>query len=374
MNSCLYKSKLEPYLDQALSVKEMEEVADHFNDCPHCLPELQRLTHCDSLFRRNVDALYPLPPDDYWETLPRVVMGRLGLGRERFTLQTFLQQTTKLFHVRIFQVGFAGAVVAMVLFLALRQSEVGRSKILATAAGPGQEESTISGLGHDAPPESSAAPGAEMDESSKHADLERTVAVLAENESQTVPPDRGIPGGKIRFEPPAEIPARGLLTISPTQQGELAPQPNPEFLLTGIDEDDVSSDDVTLRPTIAARGGTVSGSATEIDVPGPSLKFTEEQSDFAETLWIVQESVTLREKKSIWLSYIAREKNSTYRAMGVYNLAVVLAKIAGNTKDPDEAKEAIEFFEKYGSSLRQQMGDKRYEMKLRALQLIYDYN
>ena len=87
------------------------------------------------------------------------------------------------------------------------------------------------------------------------------------------------------------------------------------------------------------------------------------RSGFLETLWIVQESQTLGEKKNIWLSYIDRESDITYRSLADYNLALVLAKMAEDSKDRDLATEARNFFLTHEEALRFQMGNQRFDNK-----------
>ena len=88
------------------------------------------------------------------------------------------------------------------------------------------------------------------------------------------------------------------------------------------------------------------------------------RSGFLETLWIVQESKAMDEKKNIWLSYINRESDITYRSLAIYNLALVLAKIAEESTDLGHAAEARSFFLGHEEALRFQMGNERFDNKL----------
>ena len=85
---------------------------------------------------------------------------------------------------------------------------------------------------------------------------------------------------------------------------------------------------------------------------------------------IVQESKTLAEKRNTWLSSMNRETDITYRSLAVYNLALVLARIAEENKYPDDAAEARSFFLEYEEALRFQMGDERFHDKLNLFDVI----
>jgi len=157
---------------------------------------------------------------------------------------------------------------------------------------------------------------------------------------------------------PLKTKNRGVLRVN----RELYPIPNTEFILPS-QSDELQDRNNPLQRTFALNKQDARSSQPDVvsELPEEIKKI---RSGFLETLWIVQESQTLNEKKNIWLSYIDRESAITYRSLGDYNMALVLAKIVEDSKDRDHATEARNFFLTHEEALRFQMGNERFDNKL----------
>ncbi len=154
------------------------------------------------------------------------------------------------------------------------------------------------------------------------------------------------------------------------KEEELIPLPNSMFIMDGAANDQLTSGkkgkQMMSTTAALARSGSAGRSANSlrrkkiIDVHG--------ENSFSQTLWIVQESTSLSEKKNIWLSYISREKDPTYHSLAIYQLALTLEKIVETSKSEADAREAYNFFVENKKTLIFQMKEQRYNSKLHVLE------
>ena len=109
---------------------------------------------------------------------------------------------------------------------------------------------------------------------------------------------------------------------------------------------------------------------TEIsDESQKSVESNDANNEFSEIMLIVHQSNALSEKRNILLSYIARETDSTYRSMAVFELALILKQIAEESNKSEAAKQALDFFKENERSLRFQM-KARYDSSIHSLKSI----
>ncbi len=377
MTPCEYQSKLEAYLDRALSATEIKEFARHARECASCQTQLQKLQELESLYKNYVDTALGSPPPHYWETVTNRIMLRIGVPEKRSIIAALFDEIGHLLARRSFQFGFGAAVAAILVALLLNWQETQTPSVAEHQEKQSSEESLVT-----APPAQLSdgvsemakvdAPPSEVEAEKRH-NANQDASVVAEQGPETRKPDLVVSSKIIADRQPIEIPARRIRGLAASDVAEeLTPLPSPDFIIASQNEDG-ASEAQDISSIIAASNVTDGAKPRPVDGKPAELELTEQRSDFAETLWIVQESKTLSEKKSIWLSYIAREGNNTYRAMGIYRLALVMASIAEQTRDHDDAREAIEFFKEHERSLRSQMNGNRYDRKLHALQLILEY-
>lgn len=364
MNPCEYKSRIEPYVDEALTESEMLEVGKHIRGCPNCSKDVEVLLEIESLV---APSLFASPPADYWQSVPKKVLGRLGLKPHLSPLQVLLERAAGLFSPPGYRLAFAGALAAILIFFVMRgfqpkiqllpsitelkPNENTPAAVQGNRINPPQENKVlISTPAEAAAPAVSVADAAEPNATGQNGGSGRSVF---ETELGQIDP--------IAARPPRRV-FRDFAQ-------ELVPLPNYEYI---FDAEDVVVTE-TSRSSVRAMSQNVTGAAARnVDTPTAISKEIAEENDFAETLRIVQQSASLQEKKNIWLSYVARETDRTYRSMGIYNLALVLAMIAEETKGEKEAREAFDFFIGHESSLRFQMGSQRYDIKVNALQMVID--
>lgn len=360
------KEKLSAFLDRTLPVEEIRDLETHLKSCPECSVELRSLKQIDLLVQKD---LFPLPDDDYWTVTPKIILKHLGLRPKTSMTERFFYASKALFPSPNLRWAIAGAVAAFALVFSIKtfyptkpefaEIDVGNEKISKslemddeiTAA----EDNSAKEKSEDKIAEKQFESGFNSEEHTDRNTIYENVTLLADAPGQM---------NKIKPHPLRKRISKGLRF-----EQELIPLPNSEFLppIT-IADAEASSNEPLVQTFARDRKLRQIPSAPKSGNPDTPAEKTE--SSFAETMWIVQESPSLIEKKNIWLSYISRETDPTYRSMGIYNLALVLAKIAEGTNDPEKAKEALQFFKENEKSLRFQMSDNRYELKMNALYMI----
>ena len=364
MNHCEYKSKIERYLDEALTESDMLEVGKHIRGCSDCSKDVEVLSEIESLVS---SSLFASPPADYWQSVPKKILARLGLKPYRSPLQVLLEQAAGFFSPPSYRLAFAGALAAVFLFFVVRgfQPEM-QSPSSITELEPNANASVAAQENRTNPPQENKV----LISTQAHAATPAVSVTEAAEQNATVQ-DAGSGQGVLKsqpgqIEPIAARPSRRVLRDFAQ---ELVPVPIYEYIL---DAEDVVVTEASRSGLRAMSHNLTGAAARNVDAPTALSKEIAEESDFAETLWIVQQSALSQEKKNIWLSYVAREADRTYRSMGIYNLALVLARIAEETRGEKEAQEAFDFFVEHESSLRFQMGSQRYDVKVNALQMVID--
>jgi len=354
------KSKIGFYFDQELQTDEMEDVAAHIRQCTHCQLELAQLQEIESVVGSGI---YEEPPPGYWSKTPQVITNRLGLTEKGPSLLKKLMTSIELlFATPNLRWGLAGGVAAVaLLFYVFNLQKQQTEMVQQPASKPLAEERTSS------PP---------------HEDL------ASETES-------AIATAKPETEPDIMTNEPDATNVAPQQSvietRDLVPTQVPVTLALNDESDDYATDN-ELRP-IPASTKTISDliASEEEAVPAPDVNalslehrvnskhlnitkstdgLSELESDYLETIKFVEESTTFEEKRNIWLSYISRQNNFTYKTLGIYHLALLLYDIADLEYDPDKAQEALDFYREEEETLRFQMGDEEYEARVSALNLI----
>jgi len=369
MNCSETKPKLGFYLDQVLPDGEIQELKNHLGACMSCSTELQHLKKIESVIQAGI---YSEPPREYWNDVPQRITKRIVISPKVSAFERFVESVGELLSTRSFRWGFAGAFAVAVLIVTLnkvfvtQQAPVSmtQSKFIENEQTPAASMSELNTIQNVTPlrPEKDPA----INENDKLEIKEPLAKQLADL------PDRNKGNQKIALNyineallalnsiggKPLKTEGREVLGVNQ----ELYPIPNTEFILPSP-SDELQNEINPLQRTFALnKQGAQSSQPDAIsELPDEIKKI---RSGFLETLWIVQESQTLAEKKNIWLSYIDRESDITYRSLADYNLALVLAKIAEDSKDRDHAMEARSFFLSHEEALRFQMGNERFDDKL----------
>lgn len=402
MNSCKYESKLDAYLDKALSPDAMRELGGHIKRCTNCRTTLKALKHIEALFKQNTDILFETPDEAYWEKVPKSILASLNLNglhespepafpkRElsNFTLWDKMRQFFELPSVKI---GFAGGMaVLLALVLLTRDSRIeppmasnlNQEQSESADNSAGSKQTAIEGLQSEVENTVVSLEPSESSENGVIAERSGESVEKAETATQQLAADAvgDETQNDVQASENASVADLAMSGVKPKSLHHTAPEvgarmvtvPNPDYIIDEDEPAEKKSNDADIVGVVSATDVLSGAGRKKVDQSTPE-KLTDDESDFAETRWIVQESQTLAEKKSIWLSYIAREKNSTYREMGIYNLALVLTEIAQESKDPEDAAYAITFFKENETSLRQQLSDNRFEMKLDMLKLIHNF-
>jgi len=348
MSSCQNKIKVEKYMDEELPAEDKQFFVRHLETCPVCVAEFESAKKLDALFEFGV---FEMPEESYWEETPGIIMNRLALDRPD---RNIAKQKKRVW------VGFSfpewttprlvaiGGLVALLLFFVLR---------------PQVEE---------------RAPGIEViaDSMSKSETVEtaktiKSIELAAPNMPEAAQPvSKSL--AKVSEAPlsvqvsaePQKVTPRGLNTdMAVVEESFLTPAPNNRFLLP---EEIVEKAD-KISPTVSVLSNeAVDGFVKQVD-PLKEVDLPDTTSDFLQILWLVQKSPQLSEKRNIWLSYLGRETNVTFRIQAINNLSLVLYKIAVISNDFDQTDEAIRFFEEHEADLRSQMKDVRFEKRLSIL-------
>jgi len=303
------------------------------------------------------EPIFVEPADEFWENNPARIVQRLGLHASITPWQKFLNDVTGVFATPAFRVTVAGAFTLFLFFLLSNHKQPPRDRDIESLSVPKAAPQLADGV---AVPPSPLAENVLPDEKLTQPELRTTsdaeaFAPKPAEESTT----------RVAFAAVTPLPYRSILPM-PLEGDlgqELIPLANASFLVSSLSKEEDSRD---LRP--AAFGSDVSGRRLRNGSTGEMAKdLPDQDSDFAETAWIVQESPSLSEKKSIWLSFLAREKDPTYRSLGIYNLALVLSRIAEESGARKDAQKALKFFTENEASLRFQMSDRRYDAEIKAL-------
>ena len=357
MNCFDFESKMGGYLDQSLPGAEIDEISSHLSTCSTCSVKLAQTQRIGRLFRKQI---FPEPGEDYWEKTPMKIVRRLGLHPKITLWQQLLDQLGGLFASPAFRVAVAGAFTVALFFLlsnywrgvesvAVRDSVSDHVQVQKEPVDlPSQDPPIVENLEQSLP-----------------------TLVAGSDAANADPPETAGVQKQEAFEPGMEpLAYRSLLQV-PFESGtahELIPIANSLFLLSS---DDTKDDGDRRNLSTSSFGADVLGNRGKHGARGQARQDVPDQdSDFAETAWIVQESQSLSEKKSIWLSFMAREKDPTYLSLGIYNLALVLSRIAEESRDQQSAQEALQFFVEHETSLRFQMNDGHYDAKMKTLRLI----
>lgn len=359
------KSKLGFYFDHELQTDEMELVTAHLSQCAQCQLELSQLQEIETAVRSGI---YEEPLPDYWSKTPQIITHRLDLTDKEPALPTKLMTVLKrLFPESGLRWGLAGGLaVAVLLILSLnvfnlqnQQELVGQQPISE------QTEETLSSTQSEGTPvvDSEAEPAIGTAKQEAKPELTSDKSEHAENLATEI-----VIG--TRNLALSQVPAKTLETgsgIPARVKHELRPVPASHEIVRHLlarEEKDVHSPDVntlSLEQRLDSK---------HLDITNSTDGLSELESDYLETVKIVEESTTLEEKRNIWLSYISRQDNFTYKTLGIYHLALVLYDIADLKYDRDKAREAIDFYRKEEETLRFQMGDQEYEARVSALDLI----
>ncbi len=364
MNDCLYKCKIESLLDGRLTGHDMDDVSQHVQTCSACQAELHVLEQVDDLFRSNRDNIFPQPSYQYWQDASAGIARRIE--KQRTPVVRWQARGVQ---------EFAARLMAMLEPSPVRLGLVGLASLALLVVLLGRNQMPPAGLDMAAPDDSMptiATPLHLSDAETQPPDQgpSEVLAVIATPDVSAKLVSNDLPASikAMPWSEPVAVAVRGPLFRRPAPVRELMPVPAPAFIM--LDEENLDGDDLSAPPSAVAlkvKGRRKSQSVTSDEQVSP---LPVNESDFAETMWIVQESRTLAEKKNIWLSYVTREKNPTYQKMGYYNLALVLANLVHETKDPVLAQDAIDFYVEHEAALRPQMKDQRYNRKLSALRTI----
>ena len=389
MNCNLIKSKLGSYIDRTISHAEIQEIEEHLDTCPECSQTITTIKHIDALGRR---LMYSGPLPEYWKTLPKTITNRLGLRAETNLAEKLTIIVNEFFVSKTLRWGLTGALAALgLIFIFKEVYRPEKPKLLKTNE---KESVSLSSEIINSKKEIEDERKVKQIEPGKEKSLTIETAKIAEKNSlenePTLKPESITGEFYGRIESPIETPndikeikkqtvAKGKVDrMQPRKQKfelsyaqELVPIP-PELLFSDNEylEDSKEKTKIRVPESLGFQLGQNVQAPQQQQNSKSSKEFEEAESSFAETLWIVQQSRTLSEKRNIWLSYISREKDPTYRSLGIYNLALVLSKQAEESKDPEKAMEALTFYTEHEKSLVVQMGPKRYQMKMDVFKMI----
>ena len=369
MNCSETKPKLGFYLDQVLPDGEIQELKNHLGACMSCSTELQNLKKIESVIQ---DGIYSEPPAEYWNAFPQRITKRIGIRPKASAFEQFIESVGGLLSAKSFRWGFAGAFAVALLIVTLNKVFVTQqTPVSITQSNSVESEQALAASISELNAVQNADP-LKPKEVMGIKEKNKLEAKEPQSEQLTSLQDRGRGSQKIALNYLSEA----LLALNSVESKplktenleilrvnrELYPIPNTEFILPS-QSDELQNENNPLQRTFALNKQGARSSQPDVvsELPDEIKKI---RSGFLETLWIVQESQTLAEKKNIWLSYIHRESDITYRSLADYNLALVLAKIAEDSKDRDHAKEARNFFLTHEEALRFQMGNQRFDNKL----------
>jgi hypothetical protein len=383
------KSKLQQYLDDALAELDRQKITIHLQNCPHCTGELKRLQEIDEAFKSN---FYAEPPKDYWSTVPKIITSRLGLNPRPSAFEKLKALFDGLAVSRKVRWGLTGALVALTLIVFVRVFYVPRPHKSPVADEPSIAQKTS------AEPQLADLSNPHKNEQKDFNSETNSEEKIKANKAMSLPPEIsaeqnlatrssnrfaapqvGNGSNPEKYDSQFAIAKRGIVSLNPhklnkkprSYNQKLIPVANTDLLLNKVnsDDSDKKTDPAFPNQWTFAMDRSISSSAGAKAQDNPN-ELTEAENSFTETLWFAQQSSTLIEKRNIWLSYINRERDHTYRSLGIYNLALVLSQLAEESKDPEMAEKALSFYQEHEKSLRFQMGSPRYQIKLKILQTI----
>ena len=385
MNCDGIKKKLGGYLDEEFPDVDRQLIDEHLKQCSRCLHDVKQIKKIETLIKPE---LYEQPPDEYWVRLPGVVSKRLGLKWKKPRVLKWFASLNEFLSVHKIQYGFAVAAVVVLLFLFweyrgfethLPQKNRGVvSGIMKTADRTKRLKSNNkSPMNHYIAEKSGTAKIIAKQVDSKNPALKEDPAAISVRpltSSDSDPSKQAV--RRLTLEPvDALVNLKGLIVRNSVSQNidkeeELIPLPNSIFIMDGEANDQLTSGkkDGQLIQTAAALARTGSAERSANLLRRKKITDMHGENSFSQTLWIVQESTSLSEKKNIWLSYISREKDPTYHALAIYHLALTLAKIAETTQSEADAREAYHFFLENKKTLRFQMKEQRYNSKVHVLE------
>ncbi|MFQ5750668.1 MAG: anti-sigma factor family protein [bacterium] len=374
MNCYEIKQNMGKYIDQELVNDEMLKITHHLKNCPNCLNEMNSLKQIESLLQREI---YQEPPKEYWSILPTIITQKLGLRPQSTIIEKCVNFVSEIKVASSIRWGLVGA-ATLVSLLFLYKEGYRTNSFNPPISQQNVEKESLPSVKTDSQSDATkqnltkfftekkektafdseltiqnSVPGQPLSNAKNKDKLGRTVALSDLSEA--------VIAKKSHIKPvPVRLHAR---TVSNFQQ-EIFPIPNSEFILSAKNLAESEKNDVNIPEwsTYSLNSNVKSPQVTML--PKESAELDNIKNSFSETLWIVQESRSLSEKRNIWLSYISRESDPTYRSLGIYNLALVLSKIAEQKKDPENAQEALDFFTENEKSLRFQMGNNRYQIKI----------
>lgn len=345
------KEKIGMYMDAVLDDAETAEMADHLADCSACALVYASLKKVDDVFRTD---FMPQPPPEYWNTLPQIVTRRLGLRRGRSVFKKVSVLMQEYFTPRGVKWGLVGAVAVSALIFSVKSFYLPSSEVSIT-------QPSVIESGNNA----SQNPGASQNTPTQTPQQSEKETPVTEVELAAAPVSSSDYGESMSAGNVRRLPAR-LQSFTPPQQKK-ALYPTTSFntdMFATLDEEEVAEDAAQWRVFAL----TLSGDSRRTSSSTEVSRIDDPQSSFSQTLWIVQQSTSMDEKRNIWLSYINREKDATYRALGIYNLALTLSKIAEDSKDSQNAKAALAFFKEHEDLLKIQMGNERYLLKTKVFE------
>ncbi len=347
------KEKISMHLGDAIADAE---VAEHLATCPACALMLESLKKVDQVFK--TDFILTEPPPQYWETLPRVIFKKLAAQKQHAIFDKLLNAIQKTFAPVSVRWGLAGALAVLAVMFFWRsfdsqpQSEV-PAKEIATADAPPSQLSTRT-----------SAEIAKL----KSDDAKPTILPMEKVEAAP-----SLPTQPVQHPAPSDAIADNIRNL-PVRAEPVKPMQGKKVLYptTSLNTDSFVQAEEEREEAAANRrvfALTFDGNSRSTAAPlNTGSQAEDSQSSFSQTLWIVQQSMSLEEKRNIWLSYISREKDATYRALGIYNLALTLAKMVEESKNSEKAKEALRFYREHEELLKVQMGEERYLLKVSAFE------
>ena len=369
MNCSETKPKLGFYLDQVLPDGEIHELKSHLGTCMSCSAELQKLKKIESVIQVGI---YSEPPDEYWNDVAQRITKRIGISPKVSSFERFFETLGELLPAKRFRWGFAGAFAVALLIVTLNKVFVTQQAPVSITQSKSieNEQAPVASISELNAVRNASALKPENDMTIDEKDKLETKKPLSKHLTDLQDPGKGSQKVALNYlsegllavnsveSKPLRTKNRGVLRVN----RELYPIPNTEFILPS-QSDELQDGNNPLPRTFALNKQDARSSQPDVvsELPEEIKKI---RSGFLETLWIVQESQTLNEKKNIWLSYIDWESDITYRSLGDYNLALVLAKIVEDSKDRNHATEARNFFLTHEEALRFQMGNERFDNKV----------
>jgi hypothetical protein len=341
------KEKISMHLNDAHADAD---VAEHLATCPACVLMLESLKKVDQAFK--TEFILTEPPPHYWENLPRIISQKLAAQKPPAIFDKWLNAIQKAFAPVSVRWGLAGAAAVLAVMFFWR-SFISLNKEMTKADAPPSQLSTQANAEIAKSKSNDAKPTILAMEKAEAAPSSPTQAVQAPAPSNAIAGNiRNLP---VRAEPVK--PMHGKKVLYPTTSL------NTDSFVQAAEENEEEATNwrvfaLTLNSHSRGPAATPRGDSQVEDA----------QSSFSQTLWIVQQGTSLEEKRNIWLSYITREKDATYRALGIYNLALTLAKMVEESKSPEKAKEALRFYREHEELLKVQMGEERYLLKVSAFE------